>query len=85
MVRITIYPLSKFLRRQIRYIEKITILASHTVIRDYDASHYLDGVLVGFAVVVMFDNISSALACSLSHLYVPLHHILLHINISFTV
>ena len=78
MVRITIYPLSKFLRRQIRYIEKIIVLASHTVIRDYEASHYLDVVLADFAVVVMFDNVSSALVCRSSHRYLPLHPILLH-------
>ena len=48
-------------------------------------SHYLDGVLAEFAVVVMFDNVSSTLACRSSHLYLPLHHILLHINISLTV
>ena len=80
MVRITICPPSKFLRRQIRYIEKITVLASHTVIRDYEASHYLDVVMADFAVVLvfMFDNVSSALACRSSHRYLPLHPILLH-------
>ena len=78
MFRITICHLSKFLRRQIRCIEKMTVLASHTVIRDYEASHYLDVVLTDFAYVVMFDNVSSAVACRSSHRYLPLHTILLH-------
>ena len=71
MFRIIICPLAKFLRRQIRYIEKITILTSHTVMCDYEASHYLDVVLAGCAVVVMIDNVSSALACRSSHCYSP--------------
>jgi hypothetical protein len=57
MFRIIICPLAKFLRRQIRYIEKITVLTSHTVMCEYEASHYLDVVLTGFAVVVMFDYV----------------------------
>ena len=63
MFRIIICPLSKFLRRKLRYIAKINVVTSHTVMYEYEASHYLDVVLAGFAVVVMSDNVSSVLTC----------------------